>query len=193
VRIGTGSDGKRYGHIVNFSEHQRVSHPTASKIAALSITWDADSAAPEKLRNPPEDFGPEWKGKERNREDASATPPEVHRETSGGDDTSTIGQQAARVFAHWQRVHGKPRAKLDAKRRKLIRTALATYTEADLCLAIDGYKNSPFHMGQNDSKTVHDGIGLMLRDAEHIDAGIRYADRRPLGNPLDPTAHIEMH
>src|SRR3990167_5281034 len=39
LAFGTLS-GKRYGRIIHFSEHQKVSHPSKSKIACLSITWD---------------------------------------------------------------------------------------------------------------------------------------------------------
>lgn len=83
------------------------------------------------------------------------------------------------VFDHWRGVHRKPRAQLDAKRRKLIRGALGAYSEADLCQAISGYQNSPHHMGQNDKATVYDSIELMLRDAEHIDAGLRFHAEPP--------------
>lgn len=79
-----------------------------------------------------------------------------------------------RVFEHWRTVHGHPQAKLDAKRRKLIRDALKGYSEADLCQSISGYKNSPHHQGQNDRATVYDAIELLLRDAKHIDAGLRF-------------------
>ena len=78
------------------------------------------------------------------------------------------------MFEHWRTVHGHPQAKLDAKRRKLIRDALKGYSEADLCQAISGYKNSPHHQGQNDKATVYDAIELLLRDAKHIDAGLRF-------------------
>ena len=56
------SAGKSYAQVIHFSDHQRVSHPTPSKIAALSITWDDSGNPPEPLRNPPESFRPEWKG-----------------------------------------------------------------------------------------------------------------------------------
>lgn len=79
-----------------------------------------------------------------------------------------------RVFDHWRSVHDHPQAKLDAKRRKLIRDALKAYSEADLCQSISGYKNSPHHQGQNDRGTVYDSIELLLRDAKHIDAGLRF-------------------
>jgi hypothetical protein len=59
IRVGTAADGKRYGHVVKFDEHQRVSHPTPSKIGVLSIAWDDLGNPPEFLRNPPETFRPE--------------------------------------------------------------------------------------------------------------------------------------
>jgi hypothetical protein len=96
-----------------------------------------------------------------------------------GTSNDAIGQQAARVFAHWCATHSHPRAKLDAKRRKLIRAALADYTEADLCLCITGYLNSPHHMGKNDRNTVYDDIEIFLRDAKHIDAGLKFAADPP--------------
>lgn len=89
------------------------------------------------------------------------------------------GGAVERVFDHWRTTHQHPQAKLDEKRRRLIRAALKTYSEADLCQAITGYRNSPHHMGQNDRSTVYDAIELMLRDAKHIDAGLRFARDPP--------------
>jgi hypothetical protein len=40
IRLGTGRDGKRYGHILKFNEHQKVSHPYASRIKKLPIEWE---------------------------------------------------------------------------------------------------------------------------------------------------------
>jgi hypothetical protein len=85
----------------------------------------------------------------------------------------------AEVFDHWRRTHGHERAQLDPKRRKLIRAALASYSAADLCRCITGYLSSPHHMGQNDRSTRYDDIELFLRDAKHIDAGLRFADAPP--------------
>lgn len=45
LRLGTGSDGKRYGHVVHFSDHQKISHPTESKIKKIETTWD-DAVSP---------------------------------------------------------------------------------------------------------------------------------------------------
>ena len=62
---------------------------------------------------------------------------------------------------------------LDAKRIKVIAAALEMYSEADLCRAIDGYRHSPLHMGDNQAVTVYDDIELFLRDAKHIEFGQR--------------------
>ncbi len=78
------------------------------------------------------------------------------------------------MFDHWRTEHGHPRSNPEPKRRKLIADALKRYTEAELCESISGYKNSPHHMGINDRNTVYDAIELMLRDAKHIDAGLRF-------------------
>lgn len=40
IRLGTGSDGKRYGHIVTFIEHQRVNRAIDSKIKPLLTSFD---------------------------------------------------------------------------------------------------------------------------------------------------------
>jgi hypothetical protein len=76
------------------------------------------------------------------------------------------------VFAHWRKAMGKTeRTVLDAKRRAIIAKALKSYCLADLCRAVDGYAASPWHRGQNDRRTPFDGLDLILRDAEHIEAG----------------------
>lgn len=83
------------------------------------------------------------------------------------------------VFEHWKQMHNHGRAKLDTKRAKIIKAALKSYSVADLCMSITGYLSSPHHMGQNASQTVYDDIGLFLRDAAHIDAGIAFFDQPP--------------
>jgi hypothetical protein len=81
------------------------------------------------------------------------------------------------VFDHWRVEFNHPKAKLDDKRRKLIAVALKGYSVDDLKRSISGYKNSPHHMGKNENKTVYDDIELFLRDAKHIDAGIKFAEK----------------
>jgi 5-methylcytosine-specific restriction endonuclease McrA len=86
---------------------------------------------------------------------------------------------AERVFDHWRQEFRHPRAVLDAKRRKIIAAALASFDEATVCSAISGYKLSPHHMGENDQRTVYDDIGLFLRDVSHIERGLNFARAPP--------------
>jgi hypothetical protein len=87
--------------------------------------------------------------------------------------------EIAEVFEHWKVTFDHPKASLDAKRSALIKRALKGYSVADLCASISGYRHSPHHMGQNERQTVYDAIELFLRDAEHIDKGLRFAEAPP--------------
>lgn len=103
------------------------------------------------------------------------------RRDRGETETETeTEREISVVFEHWKAVHRHPRAKIDSKRRKVIREALKMYSVEELKRAIDGYKRSPYHMGKNDSKTVYDDIELFLRDAKHIDAGLKFAEQGEL-------------
>lgn len=55
VHFGMGDDGKRYGHIVKFSDHQKVSHMVASKIKKIKIIWEVYVKPPEDSGGSPED------------------------------------------------------------------------------------------------------------------------------------------
>lgn len=64
LRLGSDDDGKRFGLIVGFEKHQRVSHPTPSKIKDKSITWESSGIIPEPSAKAHESFRPE-QGKEQ--------------------------------------------------------------------------------------------------------------------------------
>lgn len=92
-----------------------------------------------------------------------------------------------RVFAHWQTATNHTRAVLDAKRERAIRSALKSYSVADLCRSIDGYARSPFHQGQNNTGARHDDITLIVRDATHVEAGWSLATKHaPAPRPAPP-------
>lgn len=110
---------------------------------------------------------------EQRREDQSRE--ETEQKQNGHQ--SALPTDVTGVFEHWKREHGHPKSQLDEKRLKLIRVALKSYTPEQLCQSISGYKNSPHHMGQNDRRTVYDDIELFLRDAKHIDAGLKFAEQ----------------
>lgn len=72
IQLGTGPDGKRYGHVRTFGEHQRVNRPSPSKIATLDIAWD-DSLSPHPQLTEgslQEGKGKEGKGREGRRANA---------------------------------------------------------------------------------------------------------------------------
>lgn len=86
-----------------------------------------------------------------------------------------VTESVVRVFEHWKTTHNHPRAQLDETRRALIRKRLKNYSEDDLCQSISGYLNSPHHMGQNTQGKKYDEIEIFLRDAKHVDAGLKAA------------------
>ena len=74
------------------------------------------------------------------------------------------------IFTWWQEVMGKPRARMDLKRRKAILARLRDgYSLSDLCDAVAGCACSDFHMGKNDRYTKYNDIELIFRDAAHVD------------------------
>ena len=66
IRTGKSEDGKEIGHIVNFSKHQRIDKPQASKIEGLAVVW---SVFQEDSKNVPGAIpaGMERKGVEKER------------------------------------------------------------------------------------------------------------------------------
>ena len=92
------------------------------------------------------------------------------------------------VFDHWKQIFDHPRAKMDSKRQRVIERALKLYSTTQLTEAISGYRHSPHHMGENDRHTVYDDIEIFLRDAKHIDAGLRF-NNAP-GKALPPRPYL---
>jgi len=83
------------------------------------------------------------------------------------------------VFENWKKVLNHPRAVLDKKRVKVINERLRDgYTVEELNLVPHGVKLSPWNMGQNPNGTVYDSIGLIYRDADHIEKFIALANSK---------------
>lgn len=74
IQLAMCADGRAYGRIVAFDTHQRVSHPTTSKIKALSINWNNSGIIPESFGKAHESLRPEGKGKEEEREKKERSP-----------------------------------------------------------------------------------------------------------------------
>ena len=86
--------------------------------------------------------------------------------TPAAEQTDEVEQ----IFGYWQKTMESPKSRLDDKRRKAIKGALAMgYTPRDLCRAIRGCSLTPHNMGQNDRGQRYNGIALILRSADQID------------------------
>lgn len=128
IRRCIGTDGKRYGQVVTFLDHQRVNRPTPSKIKSLCDLWDGSPTTHAVLSedSPPEGKGKE-QGKEGNRELGKAPPSSSAKPTtltlSGipvspspadlsvrrAERLSSITQDAIEAY---NRLMGKPNGKL---------------------------------------------------------------------------------
>lgn len=127
LQVGTAQDGKRYGRIVTFDDHQRVNRPTPSKIKALRIVWeDSPTTHPQLTESSP----PERKGKEQGKEqgkEKSNKSPNGDLSASPAADAPTRAESIpyqAIVDAYNRALTGLPKVReLTAKRRTLIRSA----------------------------------------------------------------------
>lgn len=162
-------DGKEYGVIPTFFKHQVINNreaeseippPTESSYVSMASTRAArvdDATGTPLVQDQGEGKGKEGKGigKEGEGKEFKVEPkPLDHAKT---------------IFAYWQKVMHSPGSAFDNKRKALLLNALKSYSPADLCKAIRGCSRSPHNMGQNDRSTKYNGLGLILRDAEHID------------------------
>lgn len=74
------------------------------------------------------------------------------------------------VFEAWKASAKKTAAtKLDAARTRLITAALKDYPLDDVLDAVRGWEHSAYHRGENPNRTVFNDLGLLLRDASHIE------------------------
>ena len=74
------------------------------------------------------------------------------------------------VFDEWVKSTKRTAAtKLDSKRRSLIERALKDYPFEDVLDAVDGWRFSSHHRGENSDGKVWNDLALILRDAAHIE------------------------
>ena len=111
----------------------------------------------------------------------------------------TFKTEIAEIFAYWQDVMNHPKARLSADRSRCIAARLREgYTVADIKLAIDGYKVSPFHQGDNPEGKMYDDLTLICRSGSKLEQGHGYLTRRPrgrdtVGRPSSHTAAPSHH
>lgn len=83
IDTGIAPDGKRYGRIVKFSEHQRINRPSPSKIKALPIEWESSVRVHAQCS---EGSPPEGKGREEEKNIVGSAIAEPHPADAGGLD-----------------------------------------------------------------------------------------------------------
>ena len=115
----------------------------------------------------------------REREDTSKPSPETDTPTLAlaapetdpktGARAPSAHAEVHRVFDHWRERLDHKGAKLDGKREALIRRALKSHGLAVVTAAVDGCAASEWHRGANPDGKRYDSLGLILRDAEHIE------------------------
>lgn len=108
--------------------------------------------------------------------------------------TSTLAEQ---VFEHWRKTWNHPKAILDPKRRKRIEARLKDFTPEQLCDAISGFRNSPWHMGTDPKGqgVVYGCLHTLLRDTGQVEVGLGFLARppRPPPKPENATERILRH
>lgn len=176
VEAGLWVEGEDGWWVANYLEHQRSR-------AEIEAERDKNRTRKRKSRGESRrDSGRTDKGSHGGSH-AGVTPPETETETETETDSSThsvelvlvddhpAGSTAVeQVFEAWKRSAGKTNAtKLDAKRRRCIQQALKQYPLADVLDAVDGWRFSPHHAGQNERQQVYNDLTLLLRDADRIE------------------------
>lgn len=151
-------DGERYYEITTWEEHQAAAYRRGKPIYPNALGFVPDA-----------------------RED-------VQDATDGVLELGTVnmehgtGNREIRVFDAWRESTGKERTVMDPKRRRLIQSRLKEFPVEDLVDAVRGWRHSPFHCGQNDHAKTYNDLGLLLRDAAHVE------QFRDLERGLDPPA-----
>lgn len=108
LRFGKAPDGRRYGVVVNFNEHQRVNRPTPSKIKDIDIQWD-DSATTHGALTEPSPL--EGKGKEQGKEQGTGKRASARSREPGLNLHESLPGD---TWAEWLEVRRKRRWPVDA-------------------------------------------------------------------------------
>lgn len=80
--LGRGDDGRTYGHIVHFLDHQRINRPVPSKIKGLRIEWGGSPTTHPQLS---ESSSPEWNGREGEVNTVGSAVAEPHPADAGNE------------------------------------------------------------------------------------------------------------
>lgn len=164
-------DWDEYNGDAKTREEVRAAKSAAGKKGAAA-RWGAKTADGERMAEPMAPAIPPANGT-----GMAPSPSPTHKATAMSDEPdgerANAHRKAAaeqRVFDRWIEATGKTGATVfAAKRRRLIANALKLYPLDDVLDAVQGWRHSPHHRGENDSHTVYNDLELLLRDAQHIE------------------------
>jgi hypothetical protein len=161
-------DGTNYVQICNWLTHQKIDKPSQSKIPE----FDEASRIVARPR-------------ERSSGDQGLDQGSRIKEGIKDQSTSTSSTAVAEVFDFWKTEVGHPKAQLDRKRKARIVDALKKFSVEELRNCIKGYTFSPHHMGTDPkgNGVRYDDIELFLRDAQHVESGLRFYAHPPRPPP----------
>lgn len=176
LRLGTGSDRRRYGHIVSFKKHQRINRATESRIRVLDITWDY-SVSPHVVLSESSLLEQGTGNREQGNKGTGNKEPQ-ERETKEIPDPNFDN----RVEAFWPEVEaehrkanptGRPPA-LDIHRKRLMSAALNQFDKSRILTAWKWVLTSPDFLATS-IRTGGKGINSLL-DPEKILSCIEAAE-----------------
>ena len=92
------------------------------------------------------------------------------------------------IINHYQKYH--PKAMRSVKKnsgiyKKIEGRLIEGYSVEEICKAIDGQHSSPFHLGENKTRTEYLQLELVVRSGQKVDMFIEIFDR-PKTSPLKP-------
>ena len=140
-------------------------------------------AAP--LPNQEQEQEQEHEQEQEQEQESPHTPPGGKLDLAVADDSDSDADQIRSVFDRYRVHHSRmfPSPTNKSKEWRLIRDRLHEgHTVETLCDAIDGYHESPFHCGVNESGAKYQSLALIMRDGSHVANGVRYHEER--GKPV---------
>lgn len=172
-----------YLALTSWSKHQRIDRATRSQIPRPSRTFDERSSKARRTFD--ERSTMDLEGDQEKEQEQPPVALAARREAKAGGPVE-------QVFGAWVQSTGRDRTQLDDKRRRLIRAALASYPIEDVLAAVDGWRHSAHHRGENDRHTVYNDLGLLLRNGEMIERFRDYTLGRLDAQPAGDTRQAQI-
>lgn len=160
-------EGNQYIQVINWGLHQKIDHPSKSRIPEPR----EDSRG---FARTSEILGEDRKGMDRKGEEGNG----VERKGECGDAAESV----SRIISHYQKYH--PKSLPGRKERDKIRDRLGEgWSVEQIQEAIDGCHRSPFHCGQNDKQQIHQSLELIVRDSKHVQQFVEIRDTPSVAMP----------